>query len=181
MGTNPEKHPESREFSMPRLRIGHGYDLHRLEPLPPNGNGRPFILGGVLIEHEKGPVGHSDADVLLHALTDALLGAIAEPDIGQLFPDTDPKHESQNSADFVIEAKRRVDEAGYAIANIDATVVCQRPKIGAHRDAIRSQIASLLGLHTDSVNVKAKTHEGVDAVGEERAIECQCVVMLQRD
>jgi len=160
------------------LRIGHGYDLHRLDDLAPAGEGRAFVLGGVGIESDRGPVGHSDADVLLHAITDALLGAIGERDIGQLFPDTDPRHESADSRVFVEEAMRRVTERGYGVVNIDATVVCERPKIGKHRDAICASIAGMLGVGVDRVNVKAKTHEGVDAVGEGRAIEVHCVVLL---
>lgn len=160
------------------FRIGHGYDLHRLDEHPPNGEGRPFILGGVHIEHSRGPVGHSDADALLHAITDALLGAIGQPDIGQLFPDTDPRHESQDSADFVKEAALRVSGAGMQILNLDATVICERPKVGPHRDAIHENIARLLAVPAGLVNVKAKTHEGVDAVGEGRAVEVHCVVLL---
>lgn len=160
------------------FRIGHGYDLHRLEFQPPVGNGRPFVLGGVLIEHDRGPVGHSDADALLHAITDALLGAIGEPDIGQLFPDTDPRHESQDSADFVREAMTRVHARKLGVMNLDATVNCEQPKIGPHRDAICANIAGLLGVGVDAVNVKAKTHEGVDAVGNQEAIEVHCVVLL---
>lgn len=160
------------------FRIGHGYDLHRLDEHPPNGSGRPFILGGVQIKHSRGPVGHSDADALLHAITDALLGAIGEPDIGQLFPDTDPRHESQDSADFIKEAALRVASAGMQIVNLDATVICEQPKLGPHRDAIRENIARLLSIPAGSVNVKAKTHEGVDAVGEGRAIEVHSVVLL---
>lgn len=163
-----------------QIRIGHGYDLHRLDVLAPEGEGRPFVLGGVLIEHSRGPVGHSDADALLHAVTDALLGAIGERDIGQLFPDTDPRHESQDSEDFVVEAVKRVADRGFGVVNLDATVVCQRPKIGPHRDTMCANIARMLGVGADQVNVKAKTHEGVDAVGEERAIEAHCVVLLGR-
>lgn len=163
------------------LRIGHGYDLHRLDELAPEGAGRVFVLGGVEIESDRGPVGHSDADALLHAVTDALLGAIGEPDIGQLFPDTDPRHESADSRVFVEEAMRRVTDRGYGVVNIDATVVCERPKIGRHRGAICASIAGMLGVGVDRVNVKAKTHEGVDAVGEGRAIEVHCVVLLGRD
>lgn len=162
------------------FRIGHGYDLHRLDEHPPNGEGRAFILGGVHIEHSRGPVGHSDADALLHAITDALLGAIGEPDIGQLFPDTDPRHESQDSADFVKEAALRVSAAGMQILNLDSTVICERPKVGPHRDAIRENLARLLSVPAASINVKAKTHEGVDAVGEGRAVEVHCVVLLSR-
>lgn len=160
------------------LRIGHGYDLHRLDVLAPEGEGRAFVLGGVRIEHSRGPVGHSDADVLMHAVTDALLGAIGGPDIGQLFKDTDPAHEGQDSAVFLKEAVRRVTEAGYSVVNLDATVVCEQPKIGPHRSAIGANLARLIGVGADRVNVKGKTHERVDAVGEERAIEAHCVVLL---
>ncbi|MFK7760381.1 MAG: 2-C-methyl-D-erythritol 2,4-cyclodiphosphate synthase [Phycisphaerales bacterium] len=161
-----------------QIRIGHGYDLHRLDAVAPDGQGRPFVLGGHQIPHSRGPVGHSDADALLHAITDALLGAIGERDIGQLFPDTDPRHESQNSEDFVVEAMARVQTAGYQVVNLDATVICERPKIGPHRDAICANIARMLGVGVDRVNVKGKTHEGVDAVGEGRAIEVHCVILL---
>lgn len=167
-------------------RIGHGYDLHRLEPLAPAGAGRPLLIGGVRLESpvvggvRVGPVGHSDADALLHAITDALLGALGEPDIGQLFPDTDPRHESGDSRVFVGEAVARVRAAGYQIANLDATVILERPKIGAHKEAMRASIASLLGIDPSGVNVKGKTHERVDAVGEGRAIEAHAVVLLIR-
>jgi 2-C-methyl-D-erythritol 2,4-cyclodiphosphate synthase len=169
---------ESSDRKWAGMRIGHGYDLHRLDVLAPEGEGRPFVLGGVRIEHSRGPVGHSDADVLMHAVTDALLGAIGGPDIGQLFKDTDPAHEGQDSAVFLEEAVRRVREMGYLVMNLDATVVCEMPKIGPHRDAICANIARLLGVGADRVNVKGKTHEGVDAVGEGRAIEAHCVVLL---
>ncbi|MDP7030327.1 MAG: 2-C-methyl-D-erythritol 2,4-cyclodiphosphate synthase [Phycisphaerales bacterium] len=163
---------------MPAYRIGHGFDLHRLEALPPEGEGRPFVLGGVPIEHTAGPVGHSDGDALLHAVTDALLGAIGAPDIGQLFPDDDPRHDGQDSGVFVREAVRRVAARGLRIENIDATVICQRPKIGPHATAICERIAELAECSVDRVNVKGKTHEGVDAVGEGRAIEVHVVTLL---
>lgn len=162
------------------MLIGHGYDLHRLEPVAPEGPGRPFVLGTVRIEHGRGPVAHSDGDTLLHAVTDALLGAVAEPDIGQLFPDTDPRHEAQDSRVFLAEAVRRVAARGYRPVNLDATVVCERPKFGPHREAVRAALAGLLGLPVDRVNVKAKTHEKVDAVGEGRAVEVHAVVLLER-
>jgi len=177
MTTSPTNQADSGS-SGPRLRIGHGYDLHRLEELPPNGEGRAFVLGGVQIHSDRGPVGHSDADALLHAATDALLGAIGEPDIGQLFPDTDPRYESQDSAVFIEEAMRRVQSRGFGVVNLDATIVCESPKIGPHREAIRASLAGMLGVGVDRINVKAKTHEGVDAVGEGRAIEVHCVVLL---
>jgi 2-C-methyl-D-erythritol 2,4-cyclodiphosphate synthase len=136
------------------------------------------VLGGVLFDHPLGPVGHSDGDAVLHALTDALLGAIGEPDIGQLFPDTDPRHDGQDSGVFLQEAMRRVTARGFCLGNVDITVVCERPKIGPRRDEICNRVASLLDCDPGCVNVKGKTHEGVDAVGEGRAIEVHVVVLL---
>lgn len=162
------------------MRIGHGYDLHRLEPVAPAGPGRALILGGVPLEHDRGPVAHSDGDALFHAVTDALLGAIGAPDIGQLFPDTDPRHEAEDSAVYVREAAARVRAAGYEPASLDATIILERPKLGPHKERIRSNLADLLSMARDAVNVKGKTHEKVDAVGEGRAIEVHCVVLLER-
>ncbi len=162
------------------LRIGHGYDLHRLEPIAPAGDGRPLVLGGIQLDHDRGPVGHSDGDALLHAITDALLGAIGEPDIGQLFPDNAPENEGRDSADFLIEAARRVVGAGYSIVNVDATVILERPRIGPHKDAMRARIAELLGMSVGGVNVKGKSHEKVDAVGEGRAVEVHVVALLDK-
>lgn len=163
-----------------QLRIGHGYDLHRLEPPPPEGKGRAFILGGVRFEHSLGPVGHSDGDALYHAVTDAILGALALPDIGQLFPDNDPRHDGQDSADFLVEAVRRAAARGWSIVNLDATVILERPKLSPAKDRIRDNLARLLGVPVDRVNVKGKTHERVDAVGEGRAVEVHSVVLLER-
>jgi len=170
----------------PPFRIGHGYDLHRLEPNGAHGAGRAFILGGVEIEHDRGPVAHSDGDALLHAITDALLGAIGAPDIGQLFPDDDPRNESEDSKVFLEAAARKVLEAGYAIGNLDATIVCERPKLSPYKDLMRANIAAgleLAGLEVgvDRVNLKGKTHEQVDAVGRNEAIEVHCVVLLIRE
>lgn len=177
----PANHPNPPSPA-PALRVGHGYDLHRLERLAPEGPGRPLILGGVTIDHDPtlkmGPVAHSDGDALLHAITDALLGALAQPDIGQLFPNDDPRHDAQDSALFLAEATRRVASAGYTIANLDATVILERPKLSPHKDAIRANLARLLALPVDRVNVKGKTHEKVDAVGEGRAVEVHAVVLL---
>jgi len=161
------------------LRIGHGYDLHRLEPLPPSGNGRPFILGGVQIEHDRGPVGHSDGDALFHAVTDAILGALGAPDIGQSFPDTDPKWRGADSHIFIDAARRQMERAGFVIGNLDATVICERPKIGRHKGAIIDSVAAALGCESSRINLKGKTHEKVDAVGEGRAIEVHVVVLLE--
>ena len=163
-----------------QVRIGHGWDLHRLEPLAPAGEGRPLVLGGVAIEHDRGPVSHSDGDALLHAVTDALLGAIGGLDIGQLFPDTDPANHNAPSSTFLKEACRHVHEAGWRLGNLDATIICQRPAIGPRRDEIVQHLAELLDCAPEQLNLKGKTHEHVDAVGEERAIEVHVVVLLAR-
>lgn len=168
------------DTTTPQLRIGHGYDLHRLEPRPPAGYGRPFILGGVLLPHDRGPVSHSDGDALYHAVTDAILAAAGLPDIGQIFPDTDPRHESRDSREFLTEAAARVRSAGWQIVNVDATVILQRPRVSGVKDDMRANIARGLSLDTDRVGVKGKTHEGVDAVGEGRAVEVHCVALLSR-
>lgn len=162
------------------LRVGHGYDLHRLEVQAPEGNGRVFVLGGVEIEHDRGPIAHSDGDALMHAVTDAILGAIGEPDIGQLFPDTDRRHESQDSKAFLIEAVKRMGTRGYEVVNLDATVVCERPKLSGYKDLMRANLAAGLGVEVGQVNIKAKTHEGVDAIGRGEAVEVHCVVLLSR-
>ncbi|MEL7472931.1 MAG: 2-C-methyl-D-erythritol 2,4-cyclodiphosphate synthase [Planctomycetota bacterium] len=162
----------------PAIRVGHGYDLHRLEPH--EAGGRPLIIGGVPFEHDRGPIAHSDGDALCHAVTDAILGALGEPDIGQLFPDTDPRHAGEDSRVFVEEAARRAVAAGWRIGNLDATVILERPKIGRRRPEIRSVLAQSLGVEIERVNVKGKTHEAVDAVGEGLAIEVHAVVLLVR-
>lgn len=166
--------------SQPPIRIGHGYDLHRLEPIAPDGLGRPFVLGGLAFEHDRGPVGHSDGDALLHAITDALLGALGEEDIGQLFPDTDPTHDGADSEIFLAAACRRVEEAGFEVGNLDATVILEQPKLGPRKKELRRRLATLLAVDPDRVNLKGKTHEKVDAVGEGRAIEVHAVVLLIR-
>lgn len=162
------------------IRVGHGYDLHRLEPIAPHGNGHPFILGGVTFDHPLGPVGHSDGDALYHAVTDAILGALGEPDIGRLFPDNDPKNENADSRIFVEEAVKRMRDAGYAMNNLDATVICERPTLGDARQKIIQNLAGLLNCRATQVNVKGKTHEKVDAVGEGRAVEVHAVVLLTK-
>ena len=137
------------------------------------------MLGGVHLEHSHGPISHSDGDALYHAATDAILGALGQPDIGQLFPDTDPRHESQDSRDFIAEAARRARAAGYVVGNIDVTVILERPKLSPHKDAMRTNLAAALGVPVEFVNIKGKTHEKVDAVGEGRAVEVHCVVLLR--
>jgi len=164
--------------AQPPLRIGHGYDLHRLEPPPPAGAGRPFVLGGVRFDHPTGPVGHSDGDAVYHAVVDALLGALGLPDIGQAFPDTDPKWEGTESSYFVKRAREAVAERGFAVVNIDVTVICERPKLSPAKGAMIANIADLLGIERERVNLKGKTHEKVDAVGEGRAVEVHVVALL---
>jgi len=161
--------------SAPTFRIGHGYDLHRLEPTPPTGPGRPLILGGIRLEHDRGPISHSDGDAALHAITDAILGALGEPDIGELFPDSDPAWKDAASDQFLIEAANRMRSAGYNISNLDVTIILERPKLSPIKAAMRAKIAELL-----AVNIKGKTHEQVDAVGEGRAVEAHAVVLLAR-
>lgn len=163
---------------MASTRIGHGYDLHRLEPVAPAGAGRPLILGGVAIPSDLGPVSHSDGDALLHAITDAILGALAEPDIGELFPDFAPENAARDSADFLREALRRLAAAGWTLGNLDATVILERPKLAPHKPQVRARLAELLGIDPSRVNIKGKTHEGVDAVGEGRAVEVHAVVVI---
>jgi 2-C-methyl-D-erythritol 2,4-cyclodiphosphate synthase len=154
------------------MRVGIGHDTHRLAA------GGPLRLGGIVIPHDHHAVGHSDADVLLHAITDALLGAAALGDIGELFPDTDEANRGRDSADMLGRAADRVQAAGYQIANLDCIVFAQRPKLSGHKDAIRQRIAEILGLSPDAVGVKAKTGEGVGEVGREETIMAQCVALL---
>lgn len=163
------------------LRIGHGYDLHRLEAQAPEGAGRAFVLGGVEIEHDRGPVAHSDGDAMLHAVTDGLLGAIGEPDIGQLFPDDDASNEAVDSRVFLAEAVERVKGRGFSVVNIDITVICERPKLSVYKDLMRGNVAVGLGVDVSRVNIKGKTHEGVDAIGRGDAIEVHCVVLLGKE
>ncbi|MEA3219036.1 2-C-methyl-D-erythritol 2,4-cyclodiphosphate synthase [Immundisolibacter sp.] len=156
------------------MRIGHGYDLHALAP------GRRLVLGGVHIPHSHGPIAHSDGDVLLHALADALLGAAALGDIGQHFPDTDPAYAGADSRLLLRRVVALVREAGYSVVNIDATVLAQRPKLAPHRDAMRANIAADLGLDIDAVSVKATTTEGLGPVGRGEAIAAHAVCLLAR-
>jgi 2-C-methyl-D-erythritol 2,4-cyclodiphosphate synthase len=153
-------------------RIGHGFDLHRLEP------GLKLIVGGVHFEHDRGCAAHSDGDVLYHCVTDAILGALGQEDIGQLFPDDAPAWQGADSRIFVEEAVRRMRAAGYQIGNLDVTVILERPKLSPHKAAIRANLAGLLGCDPSAVNLKGKTHEKVDAIGEGRAIACHAVVLL---
>lgn len=155
------------------FRVGQGYDLHRLV------EGRPLILGGVKIDYEKGLLGHSDADALLHAITDALLGAAGLGDIGRHFPDTDPAYKGIDSKILLSEAVALVVKAGWVIANVDATVIAQAPKLAPHMDKIRQSVAQAIGIDLHRVNIKAKTKEGCDAVGQKAAIEVHAIVLLE--
>jgi 2-C-methyl-D-erythritol 2,4-cyclodiphosphate synthase len=136
-------------------------------------------LGGVDVPHDRQMVGHSDADVLLHAVTDALLGATALPDIGQLFPDTDAANRGRNSAEMLVIAANKMTEAGYRVVNLDCVVLAERPKLADYLDAIRHRIAGILHLNPHQIGLKAKTGEGVGPVGREEAIEAQCVALLE--
>ena len=161
-------------------RVGHGFDLHRLESTAEYPELK-LIIGGIEIPHDRGCVAHSDGDVLMHCVVDAITGALGLPDIGQLFPDTDPKWRGQTSDVFVAEAVRLMKLEGYSLGNIDCTLIAQRPKISPHKEAIRQNVARVLGVHESVVNVKAKTHEKVDSLGENRSIACHTVVMLIKD
>ena len=154
------------------FRIGEGWDIHQLV------EGRKLILGGVEIPHSKGLLGHSDADALLHAITDALLGAAAMGDIGTHFPDTDAQFKGADSAVLLAEAALRVRVKGYQIGNVDSTVIAQAPKLAPHISAMRERIAQVLGLQVGQINVKAKTAEKMGPVGEGRAMEARAVVLL---
>ncbi|HKD92779.1 MAG TPA: 2-C-methyl-D-erythritol 2,4-cyclodiphosphate synthase [Terriglobales bacterium] len=153
------------------MRIGYGWDSHEFK------RGVPLRIGGVELPHHKGLAGHSDGDVLLHALTDALLGAIAAGDIGTFFPPSDPKWKGANSSVFVAEALRRVRDAGYGIANVDSTLILAEPKIGPHAARIQQRIAELLAIAPNTVGVKAKTPEGM---GTENAAIAHVVVLLEK-
>ncbi len=156
------------------VRVGLGHDVHRLAA------GRKLILGGVTIEHPFGPVGHSDADVLLHALTDALLGAAGLGDIGQWFPNTDPKWADADSAVFVQTANAEVRKRDWLISNVDCTIFAERPKLSSFKRQIEQRLADLLDIPRESVNVKAKTGEGVGPIGREEAIAADVIVLLCR-
>lgn len=157
------------------FRIGHGYDVHRFSP------DRPLFLGGVKLEYEQGLLGHSDADVLLHAICDALLGALALGDIGGHFPDTDPKYHNIDSKLLLRECCRCVKNEGYEIANVDATVIAQKPKLSPYIDEMRQNIAVALETEVSRVSVKATTEEGLGFTGALEGIAAHAVVLLQKD
>lgn len=156
------------------IRIGEGWDVHALAP------DRKLILGGVHIPHSLGLLGHSDADVLLHAITDAVLGAAGLGDIGRHFPDTDAQFKGADSAVLLAEAMRRVRAQGWELVNVDSTIVAQAPKLAPHMPAIRAAVAIALGVAEDQVNVKAKTAEKLGPVGEGKSMEARAVALLMR-
>lgn len=159
---------------MSSLRIGHGYDVHRLCV------GRKLIIGGVNIPYEKGLLGHSDADVLLHAISDALLGAAALGDIGKHFPDKDPKYKNADSLKLLAEVGNLLEENGYAPSNIDSTVIAQAPKLAPHIDKMRENIAKALRIDKDTVSVKATTEEGLGFSGEGAGIAAHAVCIIKK-
>ena len=159
-------------MSRPRIRVGEGWDTHALVA------DRRLVLGGVEIPHDKGLAGHSDADLLCHAITDALFGAIALGDIGHHFPDTDPQYRGADSLALLSEAARRVKAAGWQIGNVDATVVAEKPKLAPHIPAMRQRLAGALGVELDQVSVKAKTAEKMGEVGRGEAMEARAACLV---
>jgi 2-C-methyl-D-erythritol 2,4-cyclodiphosphate synthase len=157
------------------MRIGFGYDVHQLV------EGRPLVLGGVKIPYLYGLQGHSDADVLLHAISDALLGAVAEGDIGRHFPDTDPQYKNIRSAILLKKVMTKVREKGFRILNIDATVLAQRPKLADHIPRMVKEIADILEIETERVNVKATTSEGLGFIGREEGISAYAMALVGKD
>jgi 2-C-methyl-D-erythritol 2,4-cyclodiphosphate synthase len=156
------------------FRIGHGFDIHPLVP------GRRLVLGGVEIPSERGLAGHSDADAALHALTDALLGAIGAGDIGRHYPDSEARHADRSSAEFVRETMTTVRARGYRVANADVTILAEEPRLAPYLDRMRTNVAALLGVSTDAANVKATRGEGLGAIGRAEGIAAQAVVLLER-
>ena len=155
------------------MRIGHGYDVHKLV------EGRDLILGGVKIEHTLGLLGHSDADVLLHAVSDALLGAAGLGDIGKHFPDTDPQYKGADSLKLLEIVAQRVKEAGYRVSNIDVTMIAQRPKLRPHIEQMEANIAAAVGVDVSRINVKATTEERLGFTGTEEGMACHAVCLLE--
>ena len=161
-------------MSTKQFRVGIGYDIHRLE------DNRKLIIGGVEIPYEKGLFGHSDADVLVHAIIDALLGALSLADIGTLFPDTDEKYKGINSLELLKNVNAKIIENGYGINNLDTNIIAQAPKMMPYIPQMKKTLAEVLELAQEDISVKAKTKENLDAVGEKRAIEAQAVVLLEK-
>lgn len=155
------------------MRIGHGYDVHRLV------EGRPLVLGGIQIPHPRGLLGHSDGDVVLHAICDAILGAMGADDIGQHFPDSDARYQGIASAALVKHVTHLMREQGWCVSNLDVTICAEQPRFTPYREAIRRRIAELLSVPVSCVSIKAKTNEGLDAIGRGEAIAATAVVLLE--
>jgi 2-C-methyl-D-erythritol 2,4-cyclodiphosphate synthase len=156
------------------FRIGQGYDIH------PFATGRRLVLGGVEIPHDRGLAGHSDADAVLHAVTDALMGAISAGDIGRHFSDRDPRHKDRPSREFVVETMAMVRARGFRVGNVDVTIHAEEPKLAPYLDAMRAVVAELLGVATDAANVKATRGEGLGTIGRAEGIAAQAIVLLER-
>ena len=156
------------------FRIGHGYDVHRLT------EGRPLIIGGVNIPHEAGLLGHSDADVLVHAIMDSMLGALALGDIGKHFPDTDERYKGADSIELLRQVSKIIDNHGYSVANIDSTILAQAPKMAPHIDQMRKNVADAIGIDVSCVSVKATTEEKLGFTGEKKGIAAHAVCLLTR-
>ena len=157
------------------MRIGHGFDLHRLV------DGRKLILGGIQIGHSKGLLGHSDADCLIHALADSILGALALPDIGHFFSDSDPENKDINSKEILIKAHEECIKAGYTIANIDLTIIAEKPKMAPYINEIKKHLAQIIGISNSQIGIKATTNEGLGYIGREEAISCHAVTLLEKN
>ncbi len=156
------------------VRVGHGYDLHRLV------DGRPLRLGGIDIPHARGLLGHSDGDVVLHCACDAVLGALGAADLGEHFPDSDSRYQGMASAEFVTHVVALMRQQGWRIGNLDVTICAEEPRLAPHRAAMRRRVAELLGVAPEQVSIKAKTNEGLDAVGRGEAIAATAVVVLEK-
>ena len=159
---------------MSNIRIGHGYDVHRLV------EGRDLILGGVKIDHRLGLLGHSDADVLVHAIMDAIIGALALGDIGKHFPDTDPEYKGISSLKLLEKVRELCASSGYSVSNIDATLILQKPKVAPYIEDMRRNVASVLGMSVDDVNVKATTEEKLGFTGREEGVSAHAVALIER-
>lgn len=165
----------SEEEIEPALRIGHGFDIHRLK------EGTPLVIAGVTLPYHLGADAHSDGDAVYHSVVDAILGALTLPDIGQLFPDNDPDWKGADSSIFMKEAYKKMRERGYRIGNVDVTLILQKPKVMDYKPAMKENIVNLLHTTPGRVNVKARTHEKVDSVGEGKSYSCHVVCVLERD
>lgn len=157
------------------MRIGQGYDIHKTADF------RPLILGGVKIPYDKGLLGHSDADVLVHAIIDSIFGAIAEGDIGEHFPDTDSKYKNANSIELLSETNKILNEKGYKIINLDTTIICEKPKLLPYKEGMKENIAAALNISKSLISIKAKTKEKLDATGEGNAIEAIAIVLVEKN